>query len=75
MMHKCYSVSRSSIDENNESVSKRRNVLRHEIVTKLTSVTEFSAAEDLASQLLASHWFLSYTLARAFPNLGMKAVV
>jgi len=42
MMHKC-SVSRSSIDENNDSVS-------HGIVTKLTPVAEFSDAVDLAKQ-------------------------
>jgi len=42
MLCKC-SVSRGSIDENNDSVS-------HRIVTKLTSEAQFSTAEDLAKQ-------------------------
>ena len=42
MMRKC-SVSRGSIDENNEGVS-------HGIVAKLTSAAEFSDAEDFAKQ-------------------------
>jgi len=37
MMRKCYSVSRSPIDENNTSVSK--NLI--EIVAKLASAAEF----------------------------------
>ena len=48
MMHKCYGVSRSSNDKNNDSVGKIWIVFRHGIVAKLTSVAEFSAAEDLA---------------------------
>jgi len=43
MMHKCYSASRSSIEENNESVSRSWI-----IVAKLTSAAEFFAAEELA---------------------------
>jgi len=35
-MRKCNSVSRSSIDESDESVSRSRIVFRHEIVVKLT---------------------------------------
>jgi len=42
MMRKCYSASRSQIDENNDIVSKSWIVYRHGIVAKLTS-----AAEDL----------------------------
>jgi len=45
---KCYTVSRSLIDENEDSVSKCWIVFRHAIIAKLTSVAEFSAAEDLA---------------------------
>jgi len=48
MMRKCYSVSRSPIDENNDSVSKSWIVFRHGIAAKFTSAEEFSAAEDLA---------------------------
>ena len=48
MMRKCCSVSRSSMDENNESVSRSWIVFCHEIVAKLTSTAENSAAEDLA---------------------------
>ena len=48
MTRKCYSVSRSSIHENNESVSRSRIVLGHGIVTKPTSAAKFSAAEDFA---------------------------
>ena len=48
MMRKCYSVSRSPINENNDSVSKSWVVFRHGIVAKLPSVAEFCAAEDLA---------------------------
>src|SRR6218665_2996270 len=47
-MRKCYSVSRSPIDENNDSVSKSWIVFRHGIVAKLTSAAEFFAAEYLA---------------------------
>jgi len=43
MMRNCYSVSRSPIGENNESVSRNWNVFRHGIVAELTS-----AAEDFA---------------------------
>ena len=39
---------RSSLDENNDSVSKSWIVFRHRIVAKLTSAVEFSTAEDLA---------------------------
>jgi len=55
MMHKCYSVSRSPIDENNDSVSKSWIVFRHGIVAKLTFGTEFSAAEDLANCRLRNY--------------------
>ena len=48
MMHKCYSVGRSPINENNDSVSSSCIVFCHGIVVKLTSAVEFSAAEDLA---------------------------
>ena len=48
MMRKCYSVNRSPIDENNDSLSKSWIVFHHGIVAKLTSAAEFSAAEDLA---------------------------
>jgi len=41
MMCKCYSISRSPIDESNDIVSKSWIVWRHRIVVKLT------AAEDL----------------------------
>src|SRR6218665_111474 len=44
MVRKC-SVSRGSIDENNDSIS-------HGIVAKLTSAAEFSDAEDLAKQFI-----------------------
>ena len=40
MMHKCYSVSRSSIDENNDSISRSWIIFRHGIVAKLTSAAE-----------------------------------
>jgi len=43
-MRKCYSVSRSSIDE---SVSRCWIVFRHGSVAKLTSVAEFSSEIDL----------------------------
>ena len=42
MMRKCYSVSRSSIDENNEGVSRSWIAFHHGIVAKLTSAAEFS---------------------------------
>src|SRR6218665_1668452 len=45
---KCYSVIRSSIDENNDSVSRNWIVFSYGIVVKLASVAEFSMAEDLA---------------------------
>jgi len=45
MTRKCYSVSRSSIHENNESVSISWIVIHHEIMAKLTSAAENSAAE------------------------------
>jgi len=48
MTRKCYSVSRSAIDENNDSVRKSWIVFRHEIVAKFTYAAEFSTAEDLA---------------------------
>ena len=51
MMHKCYSVRRSLIDENNDCVlcvSKCWIVFCHGIVAKVTSAAEFSTAEDLA---------------------------
>ena len=48
MMRKCYSVSRSPIDENNDSLSKSRIVFRHEVVAKFTSAAEFSVAEYLS---------------------------
>ena len=51
MMRKCYSVSRSPMDENNDIVSKRRIVCRHGIVGKLTSAVVFTAAEDLAFEM------------------------
>jgi len=36
MLHyKCYSLSRSSIDENNENVSRSWIVFRHDVVAKL----------------------------------------
>jgi len=46
---KCRNVSRprSSIDENNENVSRSWIVFRNGIVAKLTSAEEFSAAEEL----------------------------
>jgi len=47
MMQKCYSVKRSSIDENNESVSRSWIVFCYGIVTKLTSAVEFSTAKDI----------------------------
>jgi len=47
-MHKCYSVSRSPIDENNDIVSKSWIIYRHGIVAKLTSAAVFTPAEDLA---------------------------
>ena len=47
MMRKCYSVSRSSIDETNESVSRSWIVSRNGIVAKITSAAEFTVAEDL----------------------------
>src|SRR6218665_2321068 len=48
MMKKCYSVNRSWIDENNDSIRKSWIVFHPRIVAKLTSATEFSAIEDLA---------------------------
>src|SRR6218665_2850490 len=48
MMRKCYSVSRSPIDENNDNVSKSWIVFRHRIFTKLTFSAKYSTAEDLA---------------------------
>jgi len=51
MMPKCYSVSRSSIDENNESVSRSCIVFCHGIVEKLASV-----AEDLANKNCPPGW-------------------
>jgi len=65
MMHKCYSVSRSSIDENNDSVSRSWIVFYHGTVSQLTSVTEYFAAEDLAILLLWS----DYGTARRLPTL------
>jgi len=53
MTCKCYSVSRSLIDESNDSVSKSWIVFSHGIVAKLTSEAEFSVAEDLAFVLSA----------------------
>jgi len=47
-MRKCYNVSRSSFDENNDSVSRSWIVFRHVLVAKLISAAEFSVAEDLA---------------------------
>jgi len=41
MMRKCFSVCRSLIDENNESVSRSWIVFRHGIVAKLTFAAEF----------------------------------
>jgi len=40
MMSKCYSVSRSLIDESSDSVDRSWIVLRHGIVKKLTSAPE-----------------------------------
>jgi len=51
-MLKCYSVSRSSIDEINENISRSWIVFRHGIVAKLTFVAVFSATEDLAFQFI-----------------------
>jgi len=48
MTRKCYSVSKSAIEENNDSVSKSWIVFRHGIVVKFTSAVENSTAEDLA---------------------------
>jgi len=48
MMLKCYSVSISPFDENNDSVSKSWIVFRHGIVAIPTFAVENSAAEDLA---------------------------
>jgi len=48
MMRKCYNVSRSPIDENNDSLSKSKIVFRHEVVAKITSAAEFSVAEYLS---------------------------
>jgi len=48
MMRKCYSVRRSPIDVNNDSVSRSRIFFRREIVTKLTFSAENPATEDLA---------------------------
>ena len=57
-MHKCYSVSSSSINENNDSVSRCWIVFCHGIVVKLTSAAEFSMAEDLAIYVYAILYFL-----------------
>jgi len=46
MMRKYYSCS-SSIDENNEIISRSWIVLRKLFVAKLTSATEFSTAKRL----------------------------
>ena len=51
MMRKWHSVRRSSIDENNDSVSKSWFVFQHGIVVKLTSAAEFSDAEDLTLKI------------------------
>jgi len=48
MMRKCYNVSRSLIDENNDSLSKSMIVFRHEVVAKITFAAEFSVAEYLS---------------------------
>ena len=48
MLRKCYGVSRSSSDENNESVSSSWIVFRHWIVAKLTFVAKISTADALA---------------------------
>jgi len=40
MMRKCYSVSRSLIDESNDSVGRSWIVFHHGIVAKLTSAAE-----------------------------------
>jgi len=42
MMHKGYNVSRNSIDENNNSVSRSWIVFRHGTVAKFTYAAEFS---------------------------------
>ena len=55
MIGKCYSVSRSSLDKNNDIVSKCWIVCRHGHVAKITSAAVFTAAEDLA---------IPYTLAK-----------
>jgi len=49
---KTYSVSRSCIDENNDSVSRSWIVFHHGMVVKLTSVVEFSTTEDFAYRYL-----------------------
>src|SRR6218665_877422 len=48
MMKNCYSVRRSFIDDNNDSVSRSLLVFRNKMVVKLTSSAEFSSAEELA---------------------------
>jgi len=48
MMRKCYSVSRSPIDENNDTVSKNWIAYRQGIVVKFTSAAVFTTAEDLS---------------------------
>ena len=57
MTRNCYSVSRSLIDENNESVSRSWIVFHHGNVAKLSSGTEFSTAEDLA-YLYCHDWWI-----------------
>src|SRR6218665_403515 len=54
---KCYSVSRSQIDENNDIVSKSWivSVYRHGIVAKPTSAAVNTAAETLAFPNVSTH--------------------
>ena len=45
MMRRCYSVRRSPIDENNDSISKSWVAYRHGFAAKLTSAAVNTAAE------------------------------
>ena len=54
MMRKRYIASRSSIDENIESVSRSWIIFRHGIVAKPNSAAKFSATEELTFMKILS---------------------
>jgi len=52
MMGKYYSVSRSSIDENNDNASRSAIVFRNRIVGKLTSAAELTSDDQFKSETI-----------------------